>query len=640
LTLSNTKIGDSRIELVADTDSVVSVSGLTDKAICLLITGVLSLALVFAMEWVARGTYAPILEFMTSPLRPFWTTVGVFFLLALAIDALLGRTYISFLILAPLTLIPAFVSQQKQVYLSDPLYPTDFLFARQIGELLPVMVKDRPFMAVGIVVGIVASVAALIFLWRFGWKHSEQIMRRFRVTRLLFALPLLTGFASIMDYSNFSWIRDRLQVIPMMWDQKENYNQNGFFMAFLFNIPMANVKMPAGYSQNAIDTIASRPLRPVINYHEKPDVIMVMSESFWDPTALPGVTFNRDPLPTVRKNMSGKMFSPEFGGMTANIEFEALTGFSNAMLPYGSIPYQQYVRRSIPSLATFFKGEGYVTRAVHPFQKWFWNREVVYNAMGFDRFRSAENLPNLPSRGTFVSDIALTQEIIKEADNADNPFFFFAVSLQNHGPYEQNRYKDNKTVVNGPVTEADKKTIASYAEGIKDADTGLQMLMDWAKKRRRETILVFFGDHLPPLGNPYINSNFMKSLTADRKGPLETMRAEHETPLVIWSSKSGIKKDVGSISPSFIPYHIAKLAGLRHPYYTEFLGKVQQKYSVVDRYELIGRKDDVTADWARQDTIDPMINDFRMLQLDIMFGKQYGLDRFFPTHNMVVNGGF
>ena len=38
------------------------------------------------------------------------------------------------------------------------------------------------------------------------------------------------------------------------------------------------------------------------------------------------------------------MFSPEFGGMTANVEFEALTGFSNAFLPYGSIPYQQYVR--------------------------------------------------------------------------------------------------------------------------------------------------------------------------------------------------------------------------------------------------------------------------------------------------------
>ena len=72
-----------------------------------------------------------------------------------------------------------------------------------------------------------------------------------------------------------------------------------------------------------------------------------MSESFWDPTKLPGVTITPDPIPTMRELRSGSMFSPEFGGMTANIEFEALTGFSNAFLPYGSIPYQQYVRRQL-----------------------------------------------------------------------------------------------------------------------------------------------------------------------------------------------------------------------------------------------------------------------------------------------------
>ena len=71
---------------------------------------------------------------------------------------------------------------------------------------------------------------------------------------------------------------------------------------------------------------------------EKPDIIVVMSESFWDPTKLPGVTITPDPIPTVRALRSGSMFSPEFGGMTANIEFEALTGFSNAFLPAAASP--------------------------------------------------------------------------------------------------------------------------------------------------------------------------------------------------------------------------------------------------------------------------------------------------------------
>ena len=76
------------------------------------------------------------------------------------------------------------------------------------------------------------------------------------------------------------------------------------------------------------------------------------------------------------------MFSPEFGGMTANVEFEALTGFSNAFLPAGSIPYQQYVRAPTPSMATFLKSEGYETRAIHPGTNWFWNRDA-----GLCRFR-------------------------------------------------------------------------------------------------------------------------------------------------------------------------------------------------------------------------------------------------------------
>ena len=83
-----------------------------------------------------------------------------------------------------------------------------------------------------------------------------------------------------------------------------------------------------------------------------------------------------------------------------NATYEALTGFSNAFLPYGSIPYQQYVRHDVPSLASFLGNQGYVTRAIHPFEGWFWNRENVYDAFGFDRFLSIEKLPPKTKRGS------------------------------------------------------------------------------------------------------------------------------------------------------------------------------------------------------------------------------------------------
>ena len=180
-------------------------------------------------------------------------------------------------------------------------------------------------------------------------------------------MPALAFFVSIMDYATFSWTRDRLQIIPMMWDQKENYASNGFAIAFALNVPMAKVKAPQGYSDKAIDAIARpdgrrRAARRKARRHHRDERILLGSDA----------PARRRPSRPIRSRacaplQSGHVFSPEFGGMTANVEFEALTGFSNAFLPYGSIPYQQYVRAPVPSLATFFRSEGYETRAIHPF---------------------------------------------------------------------------------------------------------------------------------------------------------------------------------------------------------------------------------------------------------------------------------
>ena len=95
----------------------------------LLTTLVLATALAFAVELIARDSLSSTLAFFADIHRPGWTTVLLFALTALAIDALLGRAQGGLIILAPLVLIPAWISSQKGMYLSDPFYPTDFLYA-------------------------------------------------------------------------------------------------------------------------------------------------------------------------------------------------------------------------------------------------------------------------------------------------------------------------------------------------------------------------------------------------------------------------------------------------------------------------------------------------------------------------------
>ncbi|SDA65471.1 LTA synthase family protein [Mesorhizobium qingshengii] len=596
--------------------------------------GLISLAiaavLVFAVELIVRGDFAGTVSFFLQPLKPGWTTIVVFALILIGLDAVLGRSHQSLMIVAPLTLSLAFVGHQKSHYLGDPLYPTDFLYARQIFALLPLLVRDRPMTALAMVVGIVAGLSLLVYGWRLWRRKVPSLSHKGRIARLTLAVPLLAFFVSIMDYATFSWTRDRLQIIPIMWDQKENYASNGFALAFALNVPMAHVSAPAGYSDKAIAAIGRSDVTASVP-DEKPDIIVVMSESFWDPTKLPGVTITPDPIPNVRALRSGSMFSPEFGGMTANIEFEALTGFSNAFLPAGSIPYQQYVRAPTPSLATFLKSEGYRARAIHPGTNWFWNRGTVYADFGFNDFKSEETLPPMEKRGPLASDAAMTDEIISEADASDDPVFFFAVSLQNHGPYEPNRYSNPTHTVQAPISQWARASLLSYAEGSADADRGLERLIEWAKKRERPTVIAFFGDHLPPLGPVYVETGFLKDNVAPRKEPTpEAALEHHQTPLIIWSNRSGPVENLGAVSPAFLPYHILTAAGITHPYYTGFLGEVRERYRVVDRNLLLTPTGEATPDWSRQKEIDPTINDFRLIQYDMMFGKRGAAPDFFP----------
>lgn len=590
-----------------------------------------ALIAVTVSEIFARGTLDDIVPYLTSAARPGFVAVAIVALAILALDAVIGRSLQSVILVAPLVVLPAFFSGQKQQYLSDPLYPSDLLFGRQIMELLPAMVSAQPLLAVAVFGGALLALGLITWLVIKGRKIFVPLSGRARLARLFVAVPVLLGFSSIMNPMAYSATRDRLNIVPMLWDQTINYQHNGFLLAFMINVPMATVTAPDGYGNVAISDIPSDRLPSSFFAGRRADVIFIMSESLWDPTRLENVTFSKDPMPVIRSHQSGNVFSPEFGGMTANVEFEALTGFSNAFLPYGSIPYQQYIRRPIPSLATFFASKGYATKAFHPFQGWFWNRNNVYQSLGFDEFKSEDTMPAMTKRGQFASDESLTRYIIEEADRSEEPFFYFAVTLQGHGPYEADRYANGAITVDSPVlSAASTQSLQTFTRGVKESDASFKTLIDWAKKRQRETILVFFGDHLPPLNEVYTETNYMPNVVATRRAPVETMKREHETPLVVWSSKRGVQKDLGSVSPSLLPHYIVRMAGYRHPFYTGILGRVNERYTVIDRHQLIGRNNRAQADWAQSGQIDPLIRDYRYLQHDMMFGDRFAEERFFP----------
>lgn len=231
--------------------------------------------------------------------------------------------------------------------------------------------------------------------------------------------------------------------------------------------------------------------------------MLVLSESFWDPKNLPNVSFDPDPTPNFSalrsKFPGGTLISPTFGGKTALVEFELLTANSVSRLPEGTIPYQQYVRSPLPSVAWEFKDAGYSTVAVHPYRKGFFNRAGAYPFLGFDAFVAEEDMPKARKKGPFVSDETFADEVLRQLPESGpgKPAFVFGVSMENHFSYEGEKYESLGTAVSGSgLSPKELRILENYAEGIRDADAALGKMVRKLESSERPTLLAFFGDHL------------------------------------------------------------------------------------------------------------------------------------------------
>ncbi len=352
-----------------------------------------------------------------------------------------------------------------------------------------------------------------------------------------------------------------------------------------------------------------------------------MNEAFWDPTLLTNVTYSEDPVPTVHKlqqdSTSGYLLSPQFGGGTSNVEFEVLTGNSMSALPSGSVPYQQYINKPLPSLASYFEDNGYKSLGIHSYEGWFWNRESVYKQLGFEGFMSKQYFQNPEYKGIFISDDEVSRNIIKEVDGMERPMFIYAVTMQNHGPYDTPRYDSNPIQATGNLTASAQSTLETYTHGAHDADQSLKMLIDHFKDSEEPTVIVFYGDHLPMLGlsyDVYKQAGFIHT-DNEAEWTLEETKKMHSVPFVVWSNVSLPKQNIPTLSDSFLGSFMLNLMNMDKPASFAFNYELSQKIPgllrnlVVDSDQGLYQK---VPDAVKQD-----VEKYKELQYDSMFGQKY-----------------
>lgn len=536
--------------------------------------------------------------------------------------AILGSLRWGVIVSTSILIILSLTNMVKKQFLGDPLFPWDLLRMDQAMNLLPKIAGE---IALALI-----SLGLLIIVFFLGARMvlpSYKLTNRNRLLVFLVVVVIMTGFI-FYRHTPINTAFKKMDIEHIYWIQTENSLQNGFLLGFIMNIEAAIITEPHDYNEDQIARIfkeynlpkAIYPNNSTMTKQINPNIIVIMNEAFWDPTVLPNVSFSEDPIPFFRElsnlNIAGTMISPVFGGSTANVEFEILTGLNTDFLPTGSIAYQQYIEEQIPSLPRILQDNGYRTTAIHPYHSWFYERAVVYPFLGFDNFQHLDDFSEAEIRGEYIADLEVSQKIIEQVDSVDQPQLIFAVTMQNHGPYPEDRYDSTSIDVTGDISSNGLNMLEVYAQGLKDADIALKLLIDHLNKSDKPTVVVFLGDHLPYLGKEYLvyqQTGFIEG--SENRWSTEDAIRMKSVPLMVWSNYDNdfkeLSEDVFPVSASFLGSYLLNITDQETNHLFRFTERASEYLPVYNK--------------AVNITLQKVENDYRLLQYDILFGEKYYL---------------
>lgn len=574
------------------------------------------------IEFLDRGKVRETFNWVIEEFPELLANATVIGALFLGLIALTGRLRIAFWVLAVPLIVATFISGIKLKILGTPLLPWDLVLGKETADISQHLQGVLSFRAIAaIIVFLIVVVVLMLKVRLFRLKANWM-------ERILFLLISVFIISSV--YSGKPWkAREDFNIATIPWDQSQNYALNGFVLSTLMNIDQIFVPKPAGYSEETMMKIASeKPATPSGATKVKPNIIVILGEAFWDPTLMKNVKFDRDPIPTFHsiheKYTGGWMLSPQFGGGTANVEFEVLTGLTTRFLPQGAIAYNQYVSQPIDSMASILQRQGYTTTSINPFHNWFYNSKNVYKNFGFSRFISQEFFEPV-MKGAFYADSEVGVNIMNETAKTPGPDFVFANTMENHGPYYNGKFPDGVSFkAEGNFSEDSKVILENFAEGLYGTDQMIKALTEHYSKLNEPTIIAFFGDHLPLMGNDY--QVYRETGYISPNDP-DFVKKMYQTPYFVWDNYMGEAKKDMNISPFYLGPYILNQAGLEGTYYTDYLHSLQAKMPILppqnmyDQYKVL------------QDEVDKL----NMMQYDVLFGKRYG---YLPFKDKILSEHF
>ena len=443
-------------------------------------------------------------------------------------------------------------------------------------------------------IGLGATVVILILFWFFAPKFKKKIDYKKNILSIgIFAFSFVIITNICIETKVLSTYFGNIAFA---------YLDYGFPYCFSNTLLNTGIDKPQDYSESAIKhifaptTVETKPEKNITvlstaNTEKAPNILMLQLESFFDPTLVEGLTFSEDPIPNFRRlreqYSSGFLNVPSFGAGTANTEFEIITGMSLDFFGPGEYPYKTILKeKTSESVSYNLKDLGYSTHAIHNNEATFYSRRSVFSKLGFDTFTSSEYM-NIKEKTplNWAKDSILTGEILTALDSTENEDFVYTISVQGHGEYPQTKILENpKITVSGIEDEGRRNAFEYYVNQINEMDIFLGQLIDALSKRDENTILVFYGDHLPNLG-----------LTDD----MLVNKSTYQTQYVVWNNLN-LPKSNTDLEAYQLTSSVLNSVGITNG----TLNKYHQTYKNSSDYQ----------------------KNLELLQYDMLYGEQYIYD--------------
>lgn len=533
---------------------------------------------------------------------------------------------------------------EKVITRAEPVLPSDLSALN--AELLK-MVDAKVYIVVGSALLVIIVLVA--FLER---KFPVKVFSSWKVqflNGLVFPLILLSAFfwnQSGKPLNNFiTSLGDR----PAFYNQLEGAWQNGPTIQFLNNLDVEVMKKPQGYSKQAVLAAVKRYQREAkkINVHRtnilgKQTIIFNLSESFANPSRVPGVKLSQDPIPYInqlkKQTTSGLMISSGYGGGTANMEYMTLTGHAlSNFLATISVPYTQLVPalKTVPSIVDSFNH----AVAIHPYYGVFYSRIADYKKFGFNKFLYVGSKykikhQSIIDRSPYLSDKTAYANALDQIKDYRQGQFINLITMQNHLPYDQNYYNDLKKYEAKKASNGtDMNSLNDYITGIHYTDNAVKNFIKQIDKINKPITIVFYGDHLPGIYGNDMTTDGLKL---------------HETDYFIYSNKyareHGARKLTTAtkyVDPNDFIAMVAKQTNSKVNWYQALLTQVYEKLPAVslptdqsgsdkdtDRNQFVNQQGKVISKRSFTKQQRQIWHDYQLIQYDVTAGQRYSIKYF------------